>query len=69
MSIEERTQACDSARIDKIHGETECGIFNSFVVREIELVGKRWLLNVPLQPAPARETVLARKGKLCVAET
>ena len=54
--------------IKEFHGAAKCCIFNSLLVRQIQSIGKRWFFNVPFQPRPARESILAGDGKLRVTE-
>src|ERR1700733_9599445 len=46
----------------------KCIVFNSFLVRQIELIGQSRLFNMPFQPRPTQEAGLASNSELGVAE-
>ena len=61
-------QTCCITCIEKVHGTTKSGVFNSLVVRQIQLIGERRLFNMPFQPCPTRKSILASDCELCVAK-
>src|SRR5690348_11417092 len=56
------------AGIEKLHATAKYGVFYTFMVRSIQLVGERGPFDVPLQPCPTRKPGLARNGELRVTE-
>ena len=48
------------ACIEKIHGATKGGLFNSLIVPQIQTIGERWSFNVFFQPRPAWKSIFAR---------
>lgn len=67
MSAEVILQALCVAGIEKVHSAAEGPIFNSFMVRQMQLVGERWFLNMLFQPRPTRKSILARNHQSRVA--
>jgi hypothetical protein len=68
MLLEPCAQALLVAGIDEIDGAAKDGVFDAFVVRQIETVGERGLFNVALEAGPTRESALAGDGELGVTE-
>ena len=68
MLVQVGAQACHVARIEQVHGAPKCRVFNSLMVGQIQMIGERWLFDVPLQPRPAGKSGLARDGELRVTE-
>ncbi len=54
--------------VHQLYGPAEHGIFDAFVVRPIQSVRSRRLLDVKLQSLPAWKAALARDGQLCIAQ-
>ena len=69
MLIQVRAQTSHVTRIEQVHCAAKCWIFNSLLVRQIQLIGRRRLFDVTLQSRPARKSMLAGDGKLRVTET
>ena len=62
------SQSGDITGIKKLHGAAKCDVFNSLMVRQIELIGERGPFNMPFQFGPARKSMFASDGELRVAE-
>ena len=39
--------------IEEVHGATKCGVFNALMVRQVQLIGECWFLNVLFQLLPS----------------
>src|SRR5436305_9775674 len=66
--LQVKAQSRYVAGIQKLHTAAKDRVFNSLVVRQIELVGKGGLLNVLFQSCPTRESRLSRNGKLRITK-
>src|SRR5574337_2006721 len=69
MLLEVGVQTRYVTGIEKFHATAKYGVFNPFVVRQIQLVGEGGLFNASLQSCPTRKSALARNGELRVTET
>ncbi len=69
MFVQVGAQAFGIAGVQKLHGTAKCGVFDSLVVGQIQVVGEGRFFDVPLQARPTRESTLASNGELRVAET
>ena len=56
------------AGIDEIDGTAKCGVFNSLVVRQSQLIGESGFFDVVLEARPAWKSILAGDGELRVTE-
>ena len=68
MQLEPGAETLRVAGVDQIDGVTEDGVLDAFVMRQVEAVGERGLLNVTLEARPAGIAALAGDGELRVAE-
>jgi len=55
MLIEVGTQPGHVPSIDEVHGASKCGVFNSLMMSEMQLIGESWLFNMRLQSRPSSE--------------
>ncbi len=61
-------QGGDVAGVEQFHGTAKFGVFNAFVMLQVQPVGESGLFNVALQPGPAGKAAFARDGELRIAE-
>src|SRR5580704_17784529 len=59
-----RAQSCHVACVEKIHSVSKYSIFNSLMMRQVELVRQGWFLDVLFQSRPTRESILSRDCEL-----
>jgi hypothetical protein len=64
MLIQARAQTNYVTCIEEFQGTVKCYIFNPLLVGQIQSIGKRWFLNVSLQPRPARKSIFAGDCRL-----
>ncbi len=69
MALQVGAQTYYISGIEKVDTTAKRRVLNAFMVRQIELVGERRLLDVPLESCPTRKSGLARDGQLRVTET
>jgi hypothetical protein len=62
------TQSRDVPCIYKIYGAPKRRVFDSFMMRQIELIGLSRLFDMPFESGPALEASFARDDELGVAE-
>ena len=55
MPLQISAQSCHVPGIDKIHGASKNGVFNSFMVGQIQLIGERGFFDMPFQARPSWE--------------
>ena len=68
MLHEMYSQGGGIACIEKIDRAAECRILDALMMRQVQTVGQRWLLDVALQPGPTGKSRFARDGELGIAE-
>src|SRR5580700_4067496 len=68
MLFQVRAQTGCVAGINEIYGAAKNRVFDSFMVREIQLIGERRLFDVLLKSRPALKTSLTSDSELCVTE-
>ncbi len=68
MLIEVGTQPSHVTSIDEVHGATKCRVFNSLVMRQMQLIGERRFFNMRLQSRPAGKSILASDCELGITE-
>src|SRR5216684_6350062 len=68
MLLQIGAQSCRVPGINKIYGAAKDGIFDSFMVRQIQLIRQRRFFYMPFQSCPAWKSSLAGDGELRVAE-
>ena len=68
MTAQMFTQTGDVARVEQFDCSAKGCVFNTLMVRQIQPMGQAWCLNMPFQPGPTWESMLAGDGELSVAE-
>src|SRR5271166_3652813 len=68
MLVQVGTQTRDVTRIQKFHRATKRHVFNSLMMRQIQLIRERWLSNVLFQSRPAPKSILSSDCELRVTE-
>jgi hypothetical protein len=68
MLLETGVQAGGVAGIEQVDRASKNGVFNTLVVRGIEMIGKRWFFDVRFQPGPAGKSVFSGDGQLGISQ-
>jgi hypothetical protein len=68
MLLEVRAEARFIARVDEVEGAAKDGVFDAFMVRQVQTIGGDWLLNASLEAGPTGEAAFAGDGELRTAE-
>src|ERR1700756_5893237 len=69
VPLEMHSQTLCIAGVEKFDRTAKYGIFDSFVMRKVELIARFGLLNAPLHFRPARKSALTRNRDLRVTQT
>src|SRR5258706_1282859 len=68
MLLQIPTQSCHVPSINKIYGTAKNGVFDSFMVRQIQLIRQCRFFNMPFESCPAGKSRLTGDGELRVTE-
>ncbi len=68
MLLQITTQSGHVPCVNKTHGTAKNRVFDSFVMRHIQLIGQRRFFNMPFQSCPALKTRFTSDGELRIAE-
>jgi len=68
MLIQVRPQTSHIAGIDEFHGATKRCVFNALMMRQFQWIRERGFCNVRFQSRPARKSILASDGELCITK-
>jgi hypothetical protein len=64
-----RSQTFCIAGVEQLDRMAKYGVFNSFVMRKVQLIARFGLLNAPLQFRPAQKSTLSRNRELRIAQS